>query len=192
MSKKDPKTAIHCNNCKKTISIEEGETYYVQEGSKYCYNCYIQSQMESTIDSVISPKMRKMIAGTIFSAIGSIIAMLCVAINVLIILLPDFLVIYAPNLMDALPFPLVYPIISFHLYTIVGGILFVFLGMLGMGWSFISSRRGAELLIISAIGGTICLGLNFAIAAIWYLLAAVIGHPDLTEKIPEFLTKSED
>ena len=146
---------MRCGNCKKNILIDEGETYYIHEGSKYCYDCYIKSQMESTIDSIISPKMRKMITGAVLSAIGSIFAMLSVAINALIILMPDFLWRYAPNLMNSLPFPLIFPLISFNLYTILGGAVFVFVGMLGMAWSIISPRRGAELLIISSVGGTI-------------------------------------
>ncbi|NHI95054.1 MAG: hypothetical protein EAX96_21365 [Candidatus Lokiarchaeota archaeon] len=183
---------MKCINCKKNILINEGESYYIHEGSKYCYDCYIKSQMESTIDSIISPKIRKMITGAIFSVIGSIFAILSVVINVLIIFMPNLLIKYAPNLLSTLPFPLIFPLISFNLYTILGGIIFVFLGMIGMAWSIISPRRGAELLIISSIGGTICLGLIFAVAAFWYILAAVLGHPDLTKLIPPFLTKSED
>ncbi len=183
---------MHCANCKKEIIIDEGESYYIINGSKNCYDCYIKSQMESTIDSIISPKIRKMITGGIFNVFGTLFGILSIAINFLIIMMPQFLQKYAPNLLSALPLPLVYPIISYNLYTILGGIIFVFLGIIGMGWSIISSRRGAELLIISSIGGTICLGLVFAVGAFWYILAAILGHPDLSKIIPPFFTRPED
>ena len=183
---------MRCGNCKKSILLDEGETYYVHEGSKFCYDCYIQTQMETTIESIISPKIRKMITGALFSAIGSIFAMLALAANAIIVLMPDFLLRYAPNLIAALPVPLFYPLVSYNLITIAGGGIFVFLGMIGMAWSIISARRGAEFLIISSIGGTLCLGLIFALAAFWYVLAAVLGHPDMTKIIPAFLTKTED